>query len=1117
MGKGTSTTTQTTSPAGPAYQAYQDILARAQGVASTPYQAYGGDLTAPINAQQNLGISGINSGAGFAFPYIQQAAGYASDAARPISAQDIAQYQNPYTQQVVDATTAQFARQNAQQQESLRGRAIAQGALGGDRAKIAAADLGYQQQLGQAPVIAGLYGQGYNTALQTAQQQQQNRANAAYSLGNLGVSGQNAWLSGANAQVGAGNLQQQNEQARLNALYQQWQIAQAFPYQQTQWLAGVGTGVGSQMGGHSTTQGPQPNPWSQLLGLGLTGVGMASGLGWRPLAARGGRIAGFAPGGVVDQDFNPHAFAGSSAGVATQQPTSSGAVDPRGFGTSAGVGAQLPTTNAAGQQFQPTPGAPVLNPPHMADPGQQPGFGEPVPPTTAGTSGDMNSQAQQPMYPPEPPMAGFGGMGSQVSAPPTMGPSPSFAMGATAPQPGFSGYDPMVGGSNGTGPGSPTGAWQPFSAYNGRTQGFDAGGGVSEAPYAGVGWIPSRPITMGRGAPPPPQGGTSNRGIDLSKLVSAFPRTQRAAGIGPTNLDPFSTPAAGVGDVMPIGPSAAAGFGDGPIYWNGGAIRGYADGGSPDDDLSFSDRWSPTYGKADDSLNPRNWMGFETQTPAGERVGGTFDPLPAVAYADDRSPRVYRPDELSPLDEMAGVGQRPVRAPVRYAPDDDFAPPPPTPTAGVGPANDTRGGGWSNLSMPLMSAGLAMMASPAGGKGSFLRAVGEGGLAGVNTYAQQKEREQTHAEHETKLKMDARRLDQAAEQSRNALAERTREFDLRSKETERQHNMTRIPPGYRPTAEGALEPIPGGPQDPKNREQWKPTGQVTESGAPILMNPRNGQLLNTETGRPPDADTKIINPKRQAVLDDDTARSVAERYVTSGNRMVMTGYGRTGENMAKLAKAVKDMMAEKDITPEMMAHREAEWEGRKAGQRALGTAETRMALPAVESQQAIKLARGVIERVPRTSFLPMNRLVEGYQNQTLDPDQRELFARNQAVVNTYSAVMARGAAITTDSSRHRADELLQTAFDPKSYNRVLDTLEQEIAMAINAPQQVREIFRKHYGQGSVEAPVDAPWLGKPTGAGAATSAPVRVNTPDEARALKPGTEFIGPDGQIRIR
>ena len=68
MGKGSNVSSNnTTSSADPqAAQLYRDILTRAQGVASTPYQAYSGELVAPVNSQQQAGIGNINANAGFA-------------------------------------------------------------------------------------------------------------------------------------------------------------------------------------------------------------------------------------------------------------------------------------------------------------------------------------------------------------------------------------------------------------------------------------------------------------------------------------------------------------------------------------------------------------------------------------------------------------------------------------------------------------------------------------------------------------------------------------------------------------------------------------------------------------------------------------------------------------------------------------------------------------------------------------------------------------------------------------------------------------------------------------------------------------------------------------------
>lgn len=277
----TTTSNTTSAPDSQAYAAYQSLLQRAQGVANTPYQAYTGELVAPVNQQQTQGITGINSFAQAAQPSVNAGLQSIANAGAPLTAATIQQYMNPYTQHVVDATQAQFNNQNAQQQQQLTGNAIAQGALGGNRTAVAAAELANQQQLAQAPVIAGLYNQGYGQAVNTAQTEQLLGLQAGSLTGNLGIAGQQAGLQGAGAQLGAGTVQQQTQQMLDAAKQAQFQQQQAFPYQQTQWLAGIDTGVGSQMGGTSSgqTTSPGPSTAGQIFGGLTSGVGMLGATG----------------------------------------------------------------------------------------------------------------------------------------------------------------------------------------------------------------------------------------------------------------------------------------------------------------------------------------------------------------------------------------------------------------------------------------------------------------------------------------------------------------------------------------------------------------------------------------------------------------------------------------------------------------------------------------------------------------------------------------------------------------------------------------------------------------------------------------------------------------------
>lgn len=291
MGNKGSNTTTSQSYANPmAMQAYSDLLARAAGVASTPYTPFTGQEVAPINQQQQAGFGNINNAASLAGNNVTAASNYLTNNLNGITPSDVAQWESPYTQQVIDATQAQFNHDNAVQQSQVTGNAAAQNALGGDRSAVAAALTAEGQQRAQAPVIAGLRDKGYQSAVSTALA---NRGQGMQAAGQLaGVA--NQYLPTAQAQVGAGTLEQQTSQAQDTAAFQDYLRQQGYPFQTAQWLAGIQTGVGSNMGGYSTTQGPTPNPWSQIAGLGLSAAMMFANRGGRVERAGGGYVGPYA-------------------------------------------------------------------------------------------------------------------------------------------------------------------------------------------------------------------------------------------------------------------------------------------------------------------------------------------------------------------------------------------------------------------------------------------------------------------------------------------------------------------------------------------------------------------------------------------------------------------------------------------------------------------------------------------------------------------------------------------------------------------------------------------------------------------------------------------------------
>lgn len=291
MSGGNTTTSTTSQPPAAVTQAYGNLTNAAFQQAQQPLQTYSAPLVSGFTPQQQAGFKTIDNSQGVANPYINSAAQEFGAATTPLwqntqqyTPQNVNQYLSPYTSDVTGALTNLYNQQNAQQQQQVASSAVGQGAYGGDRQAVAQALTAQQENLAQAPTLAQVEQQGFQGAqgeLNTQQQQQlsANQANAwlasqaAFGLGSLGTEAQNTALTGANAEIGAGGMQQQLAQEQLNIPYQEFQQQQAYPYQQLSFLAPIVEGTGSLSGGTGTTTSPGPTAASQIAGLGLAGVG----------------------------------------------------------------------------------------------------------------------------------------------------------------------------------------------------------------------------------------------------------------------------------------------------------------------------------------------------------------------------------------------------------------------------------------------------------------------------------------------------------------------------------------------------------------------------------------------------------------------------------------------------------------------------------------------------------------------------------------------------------------------------------------------------------------------------------------------------------------------------
>lgn len=930
-GSAQTTSNTTTAPDSNAYQAYLSLLNRANTVGSTAYTPYTGDLTAGINDQQTQGISGINAAANYASPFVSSAANDINQAGQPLSAADIQKYQDPYTQQVVNATQAQFADQNQQQLQQVRGNAASLGALGGDREAIAEAETTKQQNLAQNPVIAGLYSQGYNNAVNTAAGQQQVGLQAGAGLGNLGIAGQNAALTGANAQVGAGTLQQQTQQAQLNALYAQYQQQQAFPYQQIGWEAGIDTGVGSQLGGTSNgvTTGPAPNSTNAILGGGLALAGLAA-----------------AP------------FTGGASLAAT----------------------------------------------------------------TAGVKA--------------------------------------------------------------------------MSARGGRIP-YAGGGQVMSSPYGDASFIPQIQITHGQGAPranaPSLPQQQATKVPDVSGLGSIF----KSNGSQPTNIVPGA-----LSNTVPADLSGYSNPGSlGGLYARGGGINvpRFANGGAPDVSDSSSPNWYVTRGFQDiTGLDPGEdhpdnsdlaagigtrfqnpVMGVNVPTPMA-RPAGLGAVAPAVAPTDETA-APYPParvpariDDQGSTQDDALAYDTPRGAASRNALSGIGGNPPAIPLAAPtdGSGRDTGGFGGllsglvsgignanlSQYSVPLISAGLSMMAS----RSPYLaEAIGEGGLQGLQTYGAQKKTEHDQALEQRKLDTELARMKEAADHAQAQLKETSR------------HNLAtenKLPENYEMDPDGnGYHFIKGSPADPA----------VIQSQA---------------------------SAKRLPGMSDEALGTMADAYMV-GNTAVIAqlSRGTAGpDNLNRFWNTVEQRLKEQGLSGRDLAAAKANFGAQSAAAITAARREANVSASVEEAKLTFPLALEASQAVPRTEFVPWNELVQKVQKGTSSPALAKFYTATQGVITAYAQAMARTGVATVDG-RHAAEALLRTADGPEAYAAVIGQMTREMKAAETAPEIVRKnVLSRISGRPATETTA-APAAPAPAAASGAAAIP-----PPDQREV--GKVYVTPRG-----
>ncbi len=248
MSKGA--TTQTAEVPDYLQDLYTEASTRGLEAADIPFQPYTGEMVAGLTPDQLQAMQTTRGlfGQAMALDPRSNLAALARQGTPTVQAAslldtDIARYQDPYTEQVLEPALADIQRRQEMEQQRAQDRAIRAGAFGGSRSALIESEATRPFAEEAAQTIAGLRSAGFGQALGMAERDAARRQQAAINQANLELRAreQQAGLLGGELGEqyrtlgllsGIGGQQQALEQARLQAQRGEFERELDFPLRQ---------------------------------------------------------------------------------------------------------------------------------------------------------------------------------------------------------------------------------------------------------------------------------------------------------------------------------------------------------------------------------------------------------------------------------------------------------------------------------------------------------------------------------------------------------------------------------------------------------------------------------------------------------------------------------------------------------------------------------------------------------------------------------------------------------------------------------------------------------------------------------------------------------------------
>lgn len=245
----------------------------------------------------------------------------------------------------------------------------------------------------------------------------------------------------------------------------------------------------------------------------------------------------------------------------------------------------------------------------------------------------------------------------------------------------------------------------------------------------------------------------------------------------------------------------------------------------------------------------------------------------------------------------------------------------------------------------------------------------------------------------------------------------------------------------------------------------------------------------------------------EPTIDDETLTSMAEQYL-AGDKSVFQNLGRGAQgaaNVVALRQRVTQVAKEAGMSPDQIALVQNEFQGMGAAQRALGTRSANFGLAEKEAYAMADLVVDASAKVSRTQFMPINKAIIAYENNTGDPESRQFGAALNSFINAYARAVS-PVGTPTVSDKDHARSMLSTADSHQALTAIMEQLKREMDAAGAAPGAVQKQIRGRQAELSERV------RNRPRGGG--SQMPTFGSEADAAAAAKAGK--IKPGDRITI-